>query len=66
MRQTGAVEILDTIDLGSSAVVLRRAEAGDVPAIVGLPTLGVSPPGCCEPPGCVNDAAARWANGVCG
>ena len=32
------MEILDTIDLGSSAVVLRRAGAGDVPAIVGLLT----------------------------
>ena len=30
------MEILDTLDLGSSAVVVRRAEAGDVPAIVGL------------------------------
>jgi hypothetical protein len=30
------VEILDTIDLDSSAVVLRRAGASDVPAIVGL------------------------------
>jgi GNAT superfamily N-acetyltransferase len=30
------VEILETLDLGSSAVVLRRAEAGDLPEIVGL------------------------------
>ncbi len=30
------MEILDTLDVGSPAVVLRRAEAGDVPAIVGL------------------------------
>jgi hypothetical protein len=35
-RQTGGVGILETLDLGSSAVVLRRAEAGDLPEIVGL------------------------------
>ncbi len=27
---------LATIELGGSAVVLRRAEAGDIPAVVGL------------------------------
>ena len=27
---------LATIELGASAVVLRRAEAGDIPAVVGL------------------------------
>jgi hypothetical protein len=30
------VEILDTLELGSSSVVLRRAEAIDLPAIVDL------------------------------
>jgi len=30
------VQILETLDLGSSRVVLRRAEAGDVPAIIDL------------------------------
>ena len=30
------MEILETLDLGPSAVVLRRAEAGDLPGIVGL------------------------------
>lgn len=30
------IEILDTVDLGSSPVVLRRAGASDLPAIVGL------------------------------
>jgi GNAT superfamily N-acetyltransferase len=34
--QTGGVEILERLELGSACVVLRRAEAGDVPAIVGL------------------------------
>ncbi len=34
--QTGRVEILETLDLGSSQVVLRRAEASDVPAIIEL------------------------------
>jgi len=28
--------VLATLDVGASAVVLRRAEAGDLPAIVGL------------------------------
>jgi GNAT superfamily N-acetyltransferase len=35
-RQTGDVEILETFELGSSSVVLRRAEAPDLPAIVDL------------------------------
>jgi GNAT superfamily N-acetyltransferase len=30
------VEILETLDLGGARVTLRRAEAGDVPGIVGL------------------------------
>ena len=34
--QTGGVEILETLELGSSPVVLRRAEAVDLPAIVDL------------------------------
>jgi GNAT superfamily N-acetyltransferase len=34
--QTGTMDDLATIELGPSTVVLRRAEAGDVPAIVGL------------------------------
>jgi GNAT superfamily N-acetyltransferase len=35
-RQTGQVEILETLDLGGTRVTLRRAEASDVPGIVGL------------------------------
>lgn len=35
-RQTGDVEILEALDLGSSSVVLRRAQASDLPAIVDL------------------------------
>jgi ribosomal protein S18 acetylase RimI-like enzyme len=34
--QTGQVEILETLELASSSVVLRRAEASDLPAIVEL------------------------------
>jgi hypothetical protein len=34
--QTGGVAVLATVDLGSSVAVMRRAEAGDVPAIVDL------------------------------
>jgi hypothetical protein len=34
--QTGVMNDLATIELGDSTVVLRRAEAGDVPAVVGL------------------------------
>jgi len=30
------VEILETLDLGQDRVILRRAEASDVPRIVGL------------------------------
>jgi hypothetical protein len=32
----GDMEILETLDLGSSLVILRRAEASDLPAIIGL------------------------------
>jgi len=35
-RQTGQVEILATLDLDPDRVTLRRARAGDLPAIVGL------------------------------
>jgi len=34
--QTGGVTVLATVDLGSSAAVVRRAQARDVPAIVDL------------------------------
>ena len=30
------MEILETLELGSSLVILRRAEVGDLPAIIGL------------------------------
>lgn len=36
LGHTGRVDVLATLDVGESAVVLRRAEAGDLPAIVGL------------------------------
>ena len=36
LGQTGGVTVLATVDLGSSAAVVRRAEARDVPAIVDL------------------------------
>ena len=35
-RKNRRVNDLATIELGGSTVVLRRAEAGDIPAIVGL------------------------------
>jgi ribosomal protein S18 acetylase RimI-like enzyme len=35
-RQTGQVEILETIDLGPGHAVLRRATADDIPEIVAL------------------------------
>jgi GNAT superfamily N-acetyltransferase len=34
--QTGGVAVLATVDLGSSAAIIRRAEERDVPAIVDL------------------------------
>ena len=34
--QTGGVTVLATVDLGSSAAIIRRAEERDVPAIVDL------------------------------
>jgi GNAT superfamily N-acetyltransferase len=34
--QTGGVTVLATVDLGPSAVIIRRADARDVPAIVDL------------------------------
>lgn len=36
LGHTGRVDVLARLDVGESAVVLRRAEAGDLPAIVGL------------------------------
>jgi hypothetical protein len=36
LGHTGRVDALATLDVGESAIVLRRAEAGDLPAIVGL------------------------------
>jgi GNAT superfamily N-acetyltransferase len=36
LGHTGRVDVLATLDVGESAIVLRRAEAGDLPAIVGL------------------------------
>jgi GNAT superfamily N-acetyltransferase len=34
--QTGGVTVLATVDLGASAVIIRRAEGRDIPAIVDL------------------------------
>ena len=36
LGQTGGVTVLATVDLGSSAAIIRRAEERDVPAIVDL------------------------------
>jgi GNAT superfamily N-acetyltransferase len=36
LGHTGRVDVLATLDVGESAVVLRRAGVGDLPAIVGL------------------------------
>jgi GNAT superfamily N-acetyltransferase len=36
LGHTGPVEVLATLDLGTSAIVLRRAGPGDLPAIVDL------------------------------
>src|ERR1022692_3461574 len=59
-RQTGPVEILETLDLGRARVALRRAMASDVPAIVGLlaaDQLGATRDGI----GCAEDLAAYQA-----